>query len=419
LLGEETKGFVQASLDFLNVGPRSLTAPLWAAMYAAPLTSIAPLYAVIWVYGPRCGKSTLAHLALAHFGTGFVQEREFHAPRDWLATCAALEGAMHQLEGLPLVIDDFALQEINPAERRRMYHKAEFVVRLVSNRVARHVVGSNLDEQERSPRGLVIATAERPLLGNSVTGRLISLPVKPGDILPGGPALDQAQAQAQGGQYAQAMSLYVAWLSAPVRGEQVETELPQRIEAAAQRIREQYPTLPARLPACYGLLMAAQETALAAFVELGQVAAETAHQIAEANNQAILEATRVQIAQKEAQNVSTLASTLASTGQGSEDETMKSQANARLRPMVVRSLEYQSMCGGLPGRSQWPWFVPVVVFHCTGICRSRYQNLTNPYAGSPTYWDEANQCWDNLFNWAVKYEFEAEQCGLIVRFCLN
>ena len=33
---------VNASLDFLSVGPRRVTAPLWAAMYAAPLTSLRP-----------------------------------------------------------------------------------------------------------------------------------------------------------------------------------------------------------------------------------------------------------------------------------------------------------------------------------------------------------------------------------------
>ena len=62
---------VHATLEFLQLGPRKVTAPLWAAMYAAPLTSLRPLNAVISVYGTtQSGKSTLSHLALTHFGTG-------------------------------------------------------------------------------------------------------------------------------------------------------------------------------------------------------------------------------------------------------------------------------------------------------------------------------------------------------------
>src|SRR5690606_24070425 len=121
---------VRATLEFLQLGPRKVTAPLWAAMYAAPLTSLRPLNAVISVYGTtQSGKSTLSHLALTHFGTGFVQGRDYHAPIDWTSTVTAIEAAMFLAKDVPLVIDDFAPQFSSLAEARAMHKKGHHVVR--------------------------------------------------------------------------------------------------------------------------------------------------------------------------------------------------------------------------------------------------------------------------------------------------
>ncbi len=42
--GDELARAVKASVDFLNLGPLRVTAPVWAAMYGGPLTEIRPLY---------------------------------------------------------------------------------------------------------------------------------------------------------------------------------------------------------------------------------------------------------------------------------------------------------------------------------------------------------------------------------------
>ncbi len=116
---------VNASLDFLSVGPRRVTAPLWAAMYAAPLTIFRSLNAVINVYGTtQSGKSTLAHLALTHFGADFIQGRDFHAPMDWTSTVTAIEGAMFTAKDIAIIIDDFAPQFASLTEARDMHRKA-------------------------------------------------------------------------------------------------------------------------------------------------------------------------------------------------------------------------------------------------------------------------------------------------------
>ena len=185
---ESQQKAVQATLDFLRVGPRHVTAPLWAAMYAAPLTIFRSLNAVITVYGTtQSGKSTLAHLAQTHFGSGFIQGRDYHAPMDWTSTVTAIEGAMFTTKDAPIIIDDFAPQFASLSEARDMHRKASLVVRSVGNRSARSRSRADLSQQTtRFPRGLVLMTAENPLVGQSIVGRMVYVPIAPGDVLPDG-----------------------------------------------------------------------------------------------------------------------------------------------------------------------------------------------------------------------------------------
>jgi DNA primase len=171
---------VNATLDFLRVGPRRVTAPLWAAMYAAPLTIFRSLNAVITVYGTtQSGKSTLTHLAQTHFGAGFIQGRDYHAPIDWTSTVTAIEGAMFTSKDAPIIIDDFAPQFASLSEARDMHRKASLVVRSVGNRSARGRARADLSQQtSRFPRGLVMMTAENPLVGQSIVGRMVYVPIR-------------------------------------------------------------------------------------------------------------------------------------------------------------------------------------------------------------------------------------------------
>ncbi len=214
---------VNATLDFLRVGPRHVTAPLWAAMYAAPLTIFRSLNAVINAYGTtQSGKSTGSHLAQTHFGTGFIQGRDYHAPMDWTSTVTSIEGAMFTTKDAPIIIDDFAPQFASLSDARDMHRKASLVVRSVGNRSARSRSRADLSQQTtRLPRGLVLMTAENPLVGQSIVGRVVYVPIAPGEVLPDGSDSDKnngdrlsaLQLQAQAGLLSQAMSLYVQYIA--------------------------------------------------------------------------------------------------------------------------------------------------------------------------------------------------------------
>jgi len=172
---------IAASFAFLDLAPYEVTLPLWAAMYAAPLSPLKTLNAVLWVYGvTQSGKSTLSHpaprraLCVTHFGPTFIQGHEYRAPRDWTSTPTDLEGAMFAVKDAPIVLDDYAPAHAGAAEARAMARKAHYVVRSVGNRSSRGRANADLSErQQRPPRGLhrtlrvVIATAENPLVGHN------------------------------------------------------------------------------------------------------------------------------------------------------------------------------------------------------------------------------------------------------------
>lgn len=292
---EAQKQAVRASLEFLQIGPRSVTAPIWAAMYAAPLNIFRSLNAVMDVYGTtQSGKSTIAHLALTHFGPGFIQGRDYHAPMDWTSTVTSIEGALFTAKDCPMVVDDFAPQFASLSEARDMHRKASLVVRSVGNRSARGRARADLSQQTtRFPRGLALMTAENPLVGQSIVGRMIYVPIEPGQVLPSGneaglgsPSLNALQVQAQAGLLAQAMSLYIQYLAQ--HWARIAENFPAMVDAASEAARREK-QLQNRLPDAFGVLTAAQEVALRAFQDLGLIDGAEADRLAEENRAALLD----------------------------------------------------------------------------------------------------------------------------------
>jgi DNA primase catalytic core len=255
---ETLRKAVKLSLGFLHLAPKRITVPIWAAMYGAPLLNTFSMNAVIWIYGPtQSGKSTLVMLALAHFGDSFIRTRDYSAPIDWMSTVTAIEHAMFATKDLPLVVDDFAPQFTTIGESRDMHRKAHQVIRSVGNRASRGRANADLSERlQRPPRGIVLGTAELPLAGQSIVGRMIYVPVERGDVPftdePG--SLDWAQ-EAAGpghGMYAIAMAGYVQWLAA--NWDQAIAEARADHERAVQYARPIFPSTQSRLIDYYAAL---------------------------------------------------------------------------------------------------------------------------------------------------------------------
>lgn len=295
---DDLRPAIQASLDFLQLAPYSVTLPLWAAMYAAPLSPIRTLNAILWVYGStQSGKSTISHLALSHYGSTFIDGHDYRAPKDWTSTPTDLERAMFVVKDTPVVLDDYAPAHSGAAEARQMARKAHYVVRSVGNRSSRGRANADLSErQQRPPRGLVIATAENPLVGQSIVGRMIYVPVEAEQVIrangEGETDLDTAQQQAMDGLYAQAMAGYVVWLAR--NWERLQAELPPTIERASRTGRQLFPSGQSRLTDYYGLLTTAAQLALEYAAEHGVVSRDDAKMLGEVYRHELIDLLRSQ-----------------------------------------------------------------------------------------------------------------------------
>ena len=266
---------IRASLDFIEVAPPAVTIPLITAMYAAPLSPIRTLDAVLWVYGQtQSGKSTISHLALTHFGPTFIDGHQYRAPVDWMSTVTGIEGALFAIKDAPVIVDDYAPQNVSASQARNLGRTAQRVIRSVGNRSARSRAKADLSEQtNRPPRGLVISTAENPIVGQSTVGRTIYVPVDPGSIIAGNSdeenKLDKAQKNAQAGLYAQAMGGYIQWLAG--QWEHLMATVPEEIELESRAGRTFFPSRQSRLADYYAILAVALHQMLRYAAERGVI----------------------------------------------------------------------------------------------------------------------------------------------------
>jgi hypothetical protein len=281
---------VHASLDFLSLAPLRVTAPLWAAMYTAPLPDTYSLNAVLWVYGKtQSRKSTLACLALTHFGRGFINGRQYKPPIDWEATYTTIEGAMFAAKSAPLLIDDYTPQQ-SKDEGTKQSGKAQKVIKAVGNRSYRGRSNADLTERApRPPRGLVMSTAEEPITGAAVNGRMVYIPVAPGEVQLN-QVLDRAQALAgKDGLYSQAMAAYLKWLASDEH-KRISTMIAHDHEAATREGRAKLPSAQqGRLVDYYAVLFTGARNVLRFALEVNAINRARFDELTESISQALLD----------------------------------------------------------------------------------------------------------------------------------
>ncbi len=200
----------EASLRFLDVAPWEVTAPLLACAYLAPFADLCKIDFSLWLYGPSGSfKSTLAALALSHFGNF----DRLTLPGSWFSTVNSLERLCHALKDHLIVIDDFT-----PASSAKdSYHMAEKAGRLiyqVGNRSGRGRLAPDLSARPNYySRGLIISTGEVLLPGQrqSATARYLGVELDPKKAPIDTARLTAAQDEAH--LYTAAMAAYLADLA--------------------------------------------------------------------------------------------------------------------------------------------------------------------------------------------------------------
>jgi hypothetical protein len=180
---------MQTSLRLLRVAPLTITLPLYAAIFRAPLMSALPADASLWLEGTTGSlKSTLAALALAHYGPF----DRLHLPGAWASTANQLERRAFLLKDTVFVIDDYAP---GAHDARELDQKAARLLRTAGNGAGRGRLRADLTERPAyPPRGFIISMGEQHPSGQSILARALVIEVN--QSLIDMPALTMLQEQA-------------------------------------------------------------------------------------------------------------------------------------------------------------------------------------------------------------------------------
>ena len=279
---------MRASLDLLDVAPWTVTFPLWAAQFLAPLCPWLPQDFTLWLHGQTGTlKSTLAALFLSHFG-------EFDRttlPASWMATENALEALAFFAKDVPLVIDDYSSRDLQP--------KAERLLRGQGNRSGRSRLGPDLAlATSYWPRGLIISTGEDVPTGRSLLARTLVV-----DMRTGATKLRAVtQAQERRHLLPHAMAGYVHWLAE--RGERLTEELPAAWAAARTKATRRGRHL--RQPELMSSLHVAARLALDFAREAGVLTSSEADQVLERGWRALMRSAAAQARRIEEERPSTV-----------------------------------------------------------------------------------------------------------------
>ena len=249
---------LRASLAFLDLGPRRITMPLYAAIWRSVL---APADFSMFVVGPTgTFKSQTAGLAQQHFGAGFDAN---HLPGSWMSTANALEAVAFGGKDMLTVIDDYA-----PSGTRqdvaKLDSQARRVLRAQGNNAGRQRMRPDGTlRPPKPPRGLILNTGEDLPTGQSILARSCIVEVRQGDIAPA--KLTQCQLDAAAGLYAVAMGGWLQWLARDLNGARARFAKKRDEERASIRTGAGH----ARTPWLLGDLMAAFDLFLSFAEDVG------------------------------------------------------------------------------------------------------------------------------------------------------
>jgi hypothetical protein len=187
-----------------DLAPRTVMVPLWAAIYRAPTASVLPVDVSVWIEGITGSlKSTLAALALAHYGPF----DRLHLPGSWTSTANALERRAFLLKDVLFIVDDYAPSNL---DARELEMKAARLLRAAGNGAGRGRLRADMTERAAyPPRGLIVSTGEQRPQGQSVLARtlVVELDGRAVNL----PALTAAQETAN--RLPHALAGYIAWLA--------------------------------------------------------------------------------------------------------------------------------------------------------------------------------------------------------------
>ena len=264
------------SLRLLDLAPLTVTVPLFAAIYRAPLATACALDLSLWLEGQTGSlKSTIASLFLSHFGS-FT---ETALPGAWSSTANQLERRAFVLKDVPFVVDDYAPSGI---EARELELKASRLLRSQGNLSGRGRLRADLTERPAyPPRGIIIATGEQHPPGQSIIARTLLIELDRSRISMS--SLSEAQRTAS--KLPNAMAGYVQWL-APQMGRMPTLLRTTFDNARRSAVRDGHHL---RVPGMFAHLWIGIDCALSYATEIGAIAKTEADAVRSRSSDALRE----------------------------------------------------------------------------------------------------------------------------------
>lgn len=226
----DVRGSVNISLALADIAPDTVTIPLLAAAYRAPLPL--PPDCTVWLYG-RSGtfKTAVTSLMQQHYGPTM---NAHGLPGNWTSTANALEMQAYTLDGALFVVDDYS-PDATKADGQRRMAAADRLVRGSANRAGRvRLRQDGTQRPEKPPRAQVLTSAEDVPPGvASMRARAFVAEVEAGDV--DLKLLTVAQESAAAGLLAEAMARYVQWLA---RRYDADASLPRTLIAKLHELRD-------------------------------------------------------------------------------------------------------------------------------------------------------------------------------------
>lgn len=190
---------------FLHVSDLSITAPVFSALFLAPLASMLRLSFILGYFGPSDSrKSSLVAAAMTAWGREFDSD---HLTMSFLWTANRIENEGFYGKDLPLVVDNYVPTQMPD------HHKS--LMRLAHTIGDSHARGRMLDGHRtltaKPIRGMMIVTGEENADKYSSGARMYAVPMNQTSVNLA--ELTELQIAGQAGKLEPAMTHYLTWLA--------------------------------------------------------------------------------------------------------------------------------------------------------------------------------------------------------------
>ena len=213
---------IRAALNVLDVAPPEVAIPAFLAPWRALLGEALPVDFSLFLQGPTgVRKTEVAAIIQAHWGAAWHGK---HLPAAWSSTANSLERLAFQTKDAVMVVDDFAPNG-SATDISRAHSNADRLLRAQGNRAGRGRMNADGSMRpEYFPRGLIVATGEDVLRGQSARGRTLVLEFEPQTVNLS--ILSELQVAAGQGLLAGAAGAFCQWLA--TRMDALKADLPGR-----------------------------------------------------------------------------------------------------------------------------------------------------------------------------------------------